>query len=260
MTVGLSIPGVETVWPRETWQTAAQPITGPKANPKSWTMGAVHYPGADNIPDGDDWDIPVVQHLRNGQAHYLSSRGYSYGYNFVVDWLGGVWECRGFDIKSAATSGHNDYTISVNVLVDGKADKAQRCTAEQARSVRAVFREARRRSGNDTAFANRPRGHGQFREITGIGTITPCPGAGPLTDLHAGLFDIDHQEEEDDMRAFRFRPYGKADQFIAFSCANPEQLIRLGMDVEPLHVVPFTAAQLAAIERDLGVKLTAHKE
>ena len=66
--------------------------------------------------------------------------------------------------------------------------------------------------------------------------------------------------QEDDMRAFRFRPYGKADQFIAFSCANPEQLLRLGMDVEPLHVVPFTAGQLAAIERDLGIKLTAHKE
>lgn len=253
MTVGLAIPGVETVWPREAWQTKTQPITGPKANPSAWTMGAIHYPGADNIPDGDDWDIPVAQHLRNGQTYYLQSRGYSYGYNWVVDWLGGVWECRGWDIKSAATAGHNDYTISINVLVDGKGEHAQRCTAEQARSVRAVFREARRRSGNGTAFANRPRGHGQFREVTGIGTITPCPGAGPLTDLNAGLFDIDH-EEDDVLAVVKFR--GAQDQFVLVPINDVAQRRKMGID----DTVPFVEAtvNLDSLQAQLppGHKLT----
>lgn len=64
----------------------------------------------------------------------------------------------------------------------------------------------------------------------------------------------------EDMRAIRFRPKGYADQLVGFSVANPEQLIRLGMDTEPMLVVPFSAADIKKIESELGIKLTPYQE
>lgn len=57
----------------------------------------------------------MIQHLRQSQASYLKSRGYSYGYGHVIgpnpiDWDADpvrfdVWEVRGFDIRVASNNG-----------------------------------------------------------------------------------------------------------------------------------------------------------
>lgn len=177
--------------------------------PRNVTRGAIHYSAALNLPDGDigEFDYQIGPWLRAVQRDYLEHRedggyrrtkdglwfpGYPIGYSFAFDWLGGIWELRGFDYLPAATNQHNTYTVACLMLTD-RYDEA---TPLAWRSVRAVLRDARRRSGR-ADFANRPWGHGEFKLNTGTGTPTACPGDANLRQVHAGLADLDYDEGHD---------------------------------------------------------------
>lgn len=171
-----------TYHPRTAWQDPAKPVTGPAANWSNITTAVVHYTAADDLIDGDPGehadDLPA--YLRAMQASYLRTRGYSLGYMFAVDWLGGVWQIRGWEFQSAANKGHNGYTLPILLLVDG-ADPA---TPEAVRAVRWLIAEGGKRAGRDLAI----KGHGQLYAETGIGTPTACPGVGLQAQVNAGVF------------------------------------------------------------------------
>lgn len=176
------IPGVATFHPRESWQDPRYPVSGPAADLSTVDHGVVHYTGADNVIDGDPGesagDLPGFH--RSMQRHYINVRGYSLGYNFSVDWLGGVWEIRGWRFRSAANAGWNHRSVAVLVLVDGN-DMA---SPYAVRSVQAVIAEATRRAGRRLEI----KGHGQLRAETGVGSATSCPGLGLQAQINAGVF------------------------------------------------------------------------
>lgn len=181
------VPGAETVHRRISWQDPKWPVIGPVDDPSNNDTLVVHYTAADDLIDGDPGehaeDLP--QYFRNMQYAYAKpkaqgGRGYSLGYLFGVDWLGGIWQIRGWEFQSAANAGHNDHTVPVLVLVDGN-DEA---TPEAVHSVRLIRREAERRAGRPFMV----KGHGQLREETGVGTATSCPGRGLGRQVAAGVF------------------------------------------------------------------------
>ena len=139
------VPGVETFHGWSAWVDPRKPITGPAANRDLWDTFVLHYTAADDLIDGDPGehaeDLPA--YLRGMQRYYVDSRDYSVGYNFAVDWLGGVWMLRGFGIKCAANRNWNHRTIAVLCLVDG----GDPMTAEAVASVNAIYAEAERRCG-----------------------------------------------------------------------------------------------------------------
>lgn len=170
----LSIPHVETFHRREAWQDPALPVTGPAPTMDEWDTFPLHYTAADDLIDGDPGehaeDIPAF--LRAIQRDYKTNRGYSIGYGFAVDWLGGVWELRGYDIKNAANLGWNHRTGPILCLVDGQDP----LTDEALHSVCALLTEANRRTGRQLDLV----GH---RDIG----ATLCPGGGIYGQIQLGL-------------------------------------------------------------------------
>lgn len=214
MTIGLTIPGVPTVHPRETWEQDGYRITDFTRLPTGYrpanvTRGVAHYTAAMNLPDGDPGEnltTNVIDRLRASQRDYLANRtgggytrksdgryfpGYHLGYSFMIDYLGGVWELRGFDYLPAATNQHNEYTIALLFYVDWQ-DKATELAWE---SARAITREARRRSGQGAKFNPQIIDHGSLYLTTGVGTPTRCSGDGIRSQLIThGNINITPQE------------------------------------------------------------------
>lgn len=221
----MSIPGVAVYHQRSTWekllparyQMAAQ--NPPKQVPADIFRPVVHYPGVDDVPDGDPGERleDVAQSVANSHRYYVDNRGYAYGYLFVVDWTGGVWEVRGFDYRSAANSGHNQYTCPVQLLIDATGTPTDR----QIDAAVAVFREFRRRAGR-TDFESRPWGHGELQKRTGIGTVTTCPGTNTQRLIDQGRFDLPDEPEpapeppaeEPEVSAYLWRPKGYDNVFV----------------------------------------------
>jgi hypothetical protein len=218
----VSIPGVETFHSRAVWEEVGFRMAldftktpGPY-KPANVDLAVAHYSGSERTPDGDPGEDPslIIPWLRAIQRDYYTNRtggnyirksdgrlfpGYPIGYSFAVDWLGGVWELRGFEFLPAATFEHNTHTIPVIFITDGATPASDLALA----SARAIWREARRLSGRTTSFYQRPLGHGEVRQVYGTGTITPCPNSGILDQLHNGLGDLDYDDtppEDDDMQ------------------------------------------------------------
>lgn len=175
------VPGVETYHARTVWQDPRFPVFGPLDDPTNNDTGVIHYTAADDLIDGDPGehaeDLP--QYMRNMQYSYVTNRGYSLGYLFAVDWLGGVWQIRGWEYQSAANKNHNGHTIPILVLVDGQ----DTCTPEAARSIRQILREGARRNGGRKLAVT---GHGQLQ-----GASTSCPGGGLRAQISAQVFNVD---------------------------------------------------------------------
>ena len=176
------IPGAETVHAREVWQDPSFPVFGPTDNPANNDVVVCHYTASDNLIDGDPGEHAenLPAYIRAMQRSYALNRGFSLGYLWAVDWLGGIWQIRGWEYQSAANAGHNDHTTPVLVLVDGN----DRATDEAAASIRCIVAEAARRSGRPQSI----KGHGQLRRETGIGTATACCGTGLQSQIDAGVF------------------------------------------------------------------------
>jgi hypothetical protein len=160
---------------RASWQDPRKPVTGPLMVWRNVDTIAIHYTAADNLIDGDPGEHAsnLPAYMRSMQSAYLSSRGYSLGYNVSVDWLGGSWEIRGVDIRCAANKGWNERTFAILMLVDGD-DMA---TTHAAAEVRRIVAECERLAGRVLRIA----GHGE------IGA-TACPGSGLRAQITIGEF------------------------------------------------------------------------
>jgi hypothetical protein len=203
-----SVPGVATVHPRSSWVDPRYPVTGPATNWGRIDTAVIHYTAADNLIDGDPGEhasnLPAYLRSINKAYWTAPNRGYAIGYWWAVDWLGGVWQLRGWDIKSAANATHNEHTAPILVLVDGN-DGA---TLEAAQSIRCLIAETGRIAGRPVVDIT---GHGWL-----TGAKTECPGAGLRAQIAAGDFVPRPPEplpeptpepiEDDDMMIAIYRP------------------------------------------------------
>lgn len=165
--------------PHNEWLTPAPPIVGLRPNWDKIDTVVIHYTAADDLIDGDPGESAdqLDDYLRAIQRSYTTSRGYSIGYNAAVDWLGGQWELRGFDVKCAANKDHNDHTFAILMLVDG----VDRCTDLASAAVRDLVARAEDRAGRTLAIC----GHDELRNPH---HPTGCPGDGLLAQIHEGAF------------------------------------------------------------------------
>ena len=186
------IPGV-VYHPRSSWQSPGPPVAGPGWSAASIDTLSLHYTAADDLIDGDPGehadDLPA--YLRAIQRDYLGRKpvGFSIGYSFAVDWLGGVWELRGYDYSAAANRGWNHRTVAVLCLVDG----ADPLTNEAVESVRKILAESNRRVGREL----------KVRPHSEIGA-TACPGDGIRRQINSGAFTPwtpTPDPEEDDVKS-----------------------------------------------------------
>lgn len=101
---------------RSVWEepgfTVAEHTTSPPVASGMIDSVVVHYVGAEVTSDPITW-------LRNNQRYYATNRGYSLGYNAVVDRDGIMWQVRGLEYRNAANKGANNTSVSVLQLVSG---------------------------------------------------------------------------------------------------------------------------------------------
>ena len=166
---------------RTTWQDPKLPVTGPPIDWSRIDTVVIHYTAADDLIDGDPGESAdnLPAYLRAIQRDYMTHRNppYSVGYNAAVDWLGGSWELRGYDIKCAANKGHNEHTFAILMLVDGN-DMATTYAAAEVRRLIAQAEVLARRELKIT-------GHGQ---LTNPNAATACPGTGLRGQVAIGEF------------------------------------------------------------------------
>jgi hypothetical protein len=168
---------------RVDWQEPKYPITGPVPLPAQITTVVYHYPGADwsdmdfdNDGDVDTTDTIVV--TRQMQRSYLTSRGYSLGYGYVIGLGGDILEARGVDIRNAANNGvpaknggiKNFNNVSTSILFI--VDDVDRTTGAQLDSAVWLHHQIEGRYGRILQV----KGHGEI-------DATPCPGIGIYSQL-----------------------------------------------------------------------------
>jgi hypothetical protein len=154
-----------TIHPREDWQLASQPVTGP-TYPSTIIEVVYHYPGASA---GTSFAYPAAR-LRAMQSDYLRNRGYSLGYSYAIDPYGEAWEIRGVDIKPAATAGYNHAGCAVQFMVPGQ----QPASEVQIGAAVELHKWLEKHHGRSLGVT----GH-KFRGTTS----TPCPGVGVTAQL-----------------------------------------------------------------------------
>ena len=163
-----------------TWAYNGKVYVAPKADLFWVDANADHWPGTTSASIDSSTDAKVIAHLQASQHSYIVSRGYSYGYNFVIDQRGHVWELRGFDFKCAANFAHNHHVLAVQHMLGA----TQEPTPEMIHSSRLVHKECARRAGRATTPWTGPSGwwisgHNDLRQyppLAGQGTPTGCCG------------------------------------------------------------------------------------
>jgi len=163
---------------RSAWQSASQPVTGPRFVWRDITQIVIHYPG-----NPATWRVPqdIALHLRNMQGYYLRARGYSYGYNAVVVSAAGhpldgsSWEVRGDTYRSAANAGVNHTSYAIQVLQ--RSDEPP--TVNAIDGVRRLTAQI---------LAQRPNAVIVGHNTSGSTTATACPGRGLAEAVRNGTF------------------------------------------------------------------------
>lgn len=209
--------------PHKDWVDPKMPVVGPAISWPAIDTVAIHYTAALNLIDGDPGEnaSSLPAYIRAIHRDYTVNKGYSIGYNFAIDWLGGIWELRGHSIKCAANKGHNNHVVAILMLVDG----ADPTTPEGAASVRWLIGEMETRAKRQLFI----KGHQELPAATG------CPGKGLLNQIHLGKFSPRYQEpappplpvppnydptldpEVDEMTPVRVRFQGYANVFLLTS-------------------------------------------
>jgi hypothetical protein len=193
-----------TIHEREDWQPAKYPIKGTyrfrlnpdtgkpipgtgylmdpniwnRRNPALITHQAVHYTADDQLPDTpiENMNDDVFKYIQAMQISYARNRAYSLGYTWIVDYLGGIWECRGRDVKCAAHAPANEYADAILVLIDlGKP-----ISDIMAHSIRYLIREAQYETQRGQVIC----GHRQLK-----GTSTGCPGDVIINQINSGFLN-----------------------------------------------------------------------
>lgn len=167
-----------TIHDREDWQDPKLPVHSTNGFEWDTDTEAVHYTAAVDLPDGDpdelvpgrpDWWL-VPSYLRRIQADYQLNRGYAIGYNWPIDYLGGIWEARGWDYECAANVGWNPRTYAILLLVDGNDAPNE----WMLRSCRYLHHQAFLRSGREHMI--RPHSQLGWNEKTNTQILYPFPG------------------------------------------------------------------------------------
>ena len=157
-----------TVW-EEPGFTVAEHTTSPPVNRSRITDVVIHYPGHDGV--GDD----TARDLANSQRYYCMNRGYSLGYNAVVDRAGVLWQVRGVDYQNAANKGANPTTVSVQLRTNiGEAASPAAITR-----VQRFVSDVRRWAGNPNVGVIGHRDVGS----------TACPGDAIYNQIEQGMFE-----------------------------------------------------------------------
>lgn len=167
---------------RQEWEVSgykvSQHTTSGPINWSSVDKVVIHYTAAADVPDGDSDELPLVtkvrDYIRAIQRDYVNSRGYSIGYNAVVDQSGHSWQARGEEYVCAANAGVNSSSFAILVLVDGN-DPASASATSTIRSIVAWVKTKTNRTV-------RVVGHKD------VGT-TSCPGIGLYNQVRTGAFD-----------------------------------------------------------------------
>lgn len=156
---------------RSVWEqpgfTVAEHTTSPPVAPAMVDAVVVHYVGAEVNSDPITW-------LRNNQRYYATNRGYSLGYNAVVDRDGIMWQVRGLEYRNAANKGANNTSVSVLQLVSG--DEA--ANGLQVARTRRFVSDMERWCGRRLSVL----GH---RDVG----ATACPGDAIYNQIRQGEFD-----------------------------------------------------------------------
>jgi len=157
---------------RSVWEqpgfTIAEHTTSPPVAPAMIDAVVVHYPGHDGV--GDD----TARDLANSQRYYAENRGYSLGYNAVVDRAGVLWQVRGLEYRNAANKGANNTSVSVQLRVN----------LDEPGSAAAVTRVRR-------FVSDMERWCGHPLKVLGHRDVgaTACPGDAIYNQITTGEFD-----------------------------------------------------------------------
>lgn len=170
---------------REEWEQSSYPVDGPAIDLLDLEYVTIHYTGVSMDLDGDDdvyTEEDTIRLLRDTQAYYVGSRGYSIGYNSVIALDGDEWEARGYDFRSAANGctdvNRKGYAVLIPTpTVDASPTVAQ---VEGARAAILRIRQAAAAAGNPRHL--HVNGHRDVRPLCPDGAGTGCPGE-PLYDL-----------------------------------------------------------------------------
>ena len=156
-----------TAWEQSGF-TVAGHTTSPPVAPAMIDSVVVHYPGHDGV--GDD----TARDLANSQRYYATNRGYSLGYNAVVDRAGVLWQVRGIDYRNAANKGANNTSVSVQMRVNLDEPGSAAAVAR----VRRFVADVERWCGHPlTVLGHRDVG------------ATACPGDSIYAQIEAGMFN-----------------------------------------------------------------------
>lgn len=177
---------------RDEWQTAAQPVEGPAMDLLDLRYIVLHYNGATADLDGPDdlyTDEDTIADLRDSQASYLSSRGYSYGYNSEIAPDGDEWEVRGFDIRSGANGciDTNRAGYAIQIPTTSPEDPPTVAQVEGTRAAILRIRLAAAAAGNTDHLEI--VGHGDVRPTCSDGAGTLCPGEPIRTLMEGGALE-----------------------------------------------------------------------
>ena len=164
---------------RDEWELNSQPVEGPAMSLLDLRYIVIHYNGSTVDLDGEDnvyTDDDMITSLRNSQASYLSSRGYSLGYNSKIAPNGDEWEVRGYDIRSSANGCLEVNRAGFAIQIPTTSPTAPP-TPAQIEGTRAAILRIR----NAAAEAGNPHtlylvGHGDVRPLCSDGNGTECPG------------------------------------------------------------------------------------
>ena len=158
---------------RSVWEepgfTVAEHTTSPPVNRSRITDVVIHYPGHDGV--GDD----TARDLANSQRYYCINRGYSLGYNAVVDRAGVLWQVRGMDYQNAANKGANPTTVSVQL----RTNIGEPASPAAVTRVQRFVSDVRRWAGNPTIGVVGHRDVGS----------TACPGDAIYNQVQRGMFE-----------------------------------------------------------------------
>lgn len=172
------------VWEQPGYTVAQHTDAGPQPFDRAQYV-VIHYTAAGRTPEDS---AGVRNYIASIQRDYADNRGYSIGYNWVVDRAGRIWEARGDDHRCAANGGSESNTKgpAVLCLVNGDDLANQAMIA----AVRTVVAHCEAKAGRLLTVV----GHRDVRS-------TSCPGAGLYGQVKAGTFrPVPELPQEDEMQ------------------------------------------------------------
>lgn len=157
-----SASAAHRIIPRSGWGFTGWQAGGPpRLNKAAITHFVVHYHGATG---GGDSGAQVPRSI--DRDHKANKTNAGILYNFIITQKGEIFAARGYDYKSGATYGANDFSIGVQLHISGN----QKPSAAALASLEWLYRHSHGAMGKKKAL--KITGHEDH-------TATQCPG-GPL--------------------------------------------------------------------------------